>query len=156
MAGLTNRVRKMIALPRRTLMMPKGAMHSIWNNSSHLLGPSVDRPHADPHVQSSLREHSEVGAMYSYISRGARLWFYGAGWWAGTTLDLYFSRCYVAHRDIGSSMALWWRVRQEVLQSFDASLGQQLLQRAVPETGTSVCVAMRPKGGKVTPAASED
>ncbi|CAJ1328269.1 unnamed protein product [Effrenium voratum] len=77
-------------------------------------------------------------------------------WWAGTTLDLYFSRCYVAHRDIGSSMALWWRVRQEVLQSFDASLGQQLLQRAVPETGTSVCVAMRPKGGKVTPAASED
>ena len=35
------------------------------------------------------------------------------GWWAGTTLDLYFSRCFVAQPDVGSTMSLWWKVRKD-------------------------------------------
>lgn len=71
------------------------------------------------------------------------------GWWAGTTLDLYFSRCFVAQPDVGSTMSLWWKVRKEMLDSFDASQAQKLLKTTLPETGHSVVVAMRPKGGKV-------
>eukprot|EP00435_Cladocopium_sp_Y103_P030315 s433_g7.t1 len=70
-------------------------------------------------------------------------------WWAGTTLDLYFSRCFVAQPDVGSIMSLWWTARKETLGSFNEELAQQLLVAILPATGHSVVVAMRPKGGKV-------
>lgn len=70
-------------------------------------------------------------------------------WWAGTTLDLYFSRCFVAQPDVGSIMSLWWTARKETLGSFNEDLAQQLLIAILPATGHSVVVAMRPKGGKV-------
>lgn len=37
-----------------------------------------------------------------------------------------------------------------MLDSFDASQAQKLLKTTLPETGHSVVVAMRPKGGKAS------
>ena len=39
---------------------------------------------------------------------------------------------------------------QEMLDSFDTSQAQKLLKTTLPETGHSVVVAMRPKGGKAS------
>ncbi|CAE7542802.1 unnamed protein product, partial [Symbiodinium pilosum] len=67
------------------------------------------------------------------------------GWWAGTVLDLYFSRSYVAEKEIGQTMSLWWTARQEVLRSFDVSKASEKLRGLFP-TARSVTVAMRPQG----------
>eukprot|EP00930_Biecheleria_cincta_P028375 TRINITY_DN19804_c0_g1_i1.p1 TRINITY_DN19804_c0_g1~~TRINITY_DN19804_c0_g1_i1.p1 ORF type:complete len:1087 (+),score=250.00 TRINITY_DN19804_c0_g1_i1:127-3387(+) len=79
-------------------------------------------------------------------------------WWANMILDLYFSRTFTVDRDIGNTMSIWWRVRQEVLQSFTAAQAGEVFCAVLPETGLSAVVAMRPKGGsaKIQDASSAE
>jgi len=38
--------------------------------------------------------------------------------WANTLLDLCFARCQAITGEIGASVALWWRVRADVVSQF--------------------------------------
>lgn len=68
-------------------------------------------------------------------------------WWAATILDLYFSRLRLAVPDaeLGAAAALWWRVRFEVLGSFDAASAAEVLRRLLPRDANKAVISMRPK-----------
>jgi len=72
--------------------------------------------------------------------------FHKNDWWAGTILDMYFSRCHAVTGDIGASLALWWRVRAEVVGSLDVEGAMAALHAVLPDGATSAVVTMRPKG----------
>lgn len=67
--------------------------------------------------------------------------------WAGTILDLYFSRVRASQpdRDIGAAAALWWRVRAEVVGSLDAAGAAKALSKILPADAASAVITMRPK-----------
>mmetsp|Transcript_153092 Transcript_153092/g.266233 ORF Transcript_153092/g.266233 Transcript_153092/m.266233 type:complete len:655 (+) Transcript_153092:138-2102(+) len=67
--------------------------------------------------------------------------------WANTILDLYFARANVITRDIGETMALWWRVRAEVMESFNAAIAGEVFRSLLPEGASSAVISMRPKLG---------
>jgi len=79
--------------------------------------------------------------------------FHKNDWWANTILDMYFSRCHAVTGEIGASLALWWRVRAEVVGSLDVAGATAALQAILPDDVRSAVISMRPKG-KV-PEASE-
>ncbi|CAE7248228.1 unnamed protein product [Symbiodinium natans] len=87
---------------------------------------------------------ANVGAALEQDRREFEELIHTNGWWAGTVLDLYFSRCYVAEGEIGQTLSLWWTARQEVLQSYNVDQASEQL-RTVLATARSVTVAMRPK-----------
>jgi len=66
---------------------------------------------------------------------------------------MYFSRCHAVTGEIGASLALWWRVRAEVVGSLDVAGATAALQAILPDDVRSAVISMRPKG-KV-PEASE-
>lgn len=66
-------------------------------------------------------------------------------WWAETVLDLYFSRCHVVTGEIGATLALWWRVREEVIGGFDVVAAAKALLAALPRDAPSAIITMRPK-----------
>lgn len=66
-------------------------------------------------------------------------------WWAITILDLYFSRCHAVTNEIGSTVALWWRVRTEVIGTFNAEGAAEALQIALPKEAPSAVITMRPR-----------
>ncbi|CAE7216324.1 unnamed protein product, partial [Symbiodinium necroappetens] len=55
---------------------------------------------------------ANVAAALEQDSREFEELIHTNGWWAGTVLDLYFSRCYVAFGEIGQTLSLWWTCRQ--------------------------------------------
>merc|ERR1719458_1057534 len=75
-------------------------------------------------------------------------------WWAGTIQDLYFSRCQAVTEDIGTSMALWWKVRAEVVSGFSTDIAWQTLLAVLPPGAPSAVVTMRPRGAKPAKAGS--
>jgi len=72
-------------------------------------------------------------------------------WWAGTIMDLYFSRCHAVTEDIGVTMELWWQAHSEAVESLDVARAQQVFRRLVPQDGDvaaqSAVITMRPKTG---------
>ncbi|CAE8739418.1 unnamed protein product [Polarella glacialis] len=76
-------------------------------------------------------------------------------YWAHTILDLYFSRCFAVTGEIGGTMSLWWRLREEVNTTFDESCASKVLQAILPAGAPSVVVAMRPKGNVVASAGEQ-
>merc|ERR1719330_2170936 len=76
-------------------------------------------------------------------------------WWANTVMDLYFSRCHAVTGEIGASVALWWRIRAEVTQSFNAATAAKALQAALPADAASAVISMRPKGSIPKKSADE-
>lgn len=66
-------------------------------------------------------------------------------WWANTVLDLYFSRCHAIVGEIGAAIALWWRVRVEVVSAFDVAAAADALRAALPADSSSAVIAMRPR-----------
>ncbi|CAE7019867.1 unnamed protein product, partial [Symbiodinium sp. CCMP2456] len=87
---------------------------------------------------------ANVAAALEQDSREFEELIHTNGWWAGTMLDLYFSRCYVAFGEIGQTVSLWWTCRQDVLQTYKVAEAIKQL-RDVLATARSVTVAMRPK-----------
>eukprot|EP00933_Yihiella_yeosuensis_P043015 TRINITY_DN37713_c0_g1_i2.p1 TRINITY_DN37713_c0_g1~~TRINITY_DN37713_c0_g1_i2.p1 ORF type:complete len:541 (+),score=87.52 TRINITY_DN37713_c0_g1_i2:3-1625(+) len=69
-------------------------------------------------------------------------------WWAGTILDLYFSRCFAVceGKTIGDTMSTWWQVHKEVNESFNEDQAMKAFKDFLPQGSSSVVVAMRPKG----------
>jgi len=65
--------------------------------------------------------------------------------WASTILDLYFARCRLITGDVGSAMALWWRVHKEVLEGLTVESAGEALRVLLPEDAASVVLTMRPK-----------
>ena len=66
---------------------------------------TIDTEHRE--CSNRLGLWSELSICFEFLS------VYIRGWWAGTTLDLYFSRCFVAQPDVGSIMSLWWTARKD-------------------------------------------
>merc|ERR1712192_149610 len=72
--------------------------------------------------------------------------FHKNDWWANIVLDLYFSRCHAVTGEIGASVALWWRVRIEVIETFNITVAADAFRSALPAGAASAFIAMRPKG----------
>merc|ERR1712110_189120 len=65
-------------------------------------------------------------------------------WWAGTLTELYFSRCNAVAEDIGTTLSVWWRVRADIVTSFNEATALEALRAFIPPTAASVVVTMRP------------
>jgi len=65
--------------------------------------------------------------------------------WASMILELYFSRAYAVTGEIGATMALWWRVREEVNAGFTASSAGDAFRALLPDGASSAVISMRPK-----------
>lgn len=89
-----------------------------------------------------------VSAALQQESRQFEECFHKNDWWATTILDLYFSRCNAVTGEIGATLAVWWRVRAEVVGSLDATSAGEVLRALLPQGVTSAVVTMRPRKKK--------
>lgn len=96
---------------------------------------------------------ANVAAAVEQQRRSFEECFQKNDWWASILLDLYFSRTQCVTKDIGATLALWWRVRSDVVENFDVKMADATLQQVLPEKAVTAVVTMRPKG-KLPPAAN--
>jgi len=94
-------------------------------------------PFKDEDVTAALEQHKRQ--FEEYIRKN--------DFWADTLLDLYFARAYAVSGEIGDTMALWWRVRAEVAEGFNAASAAVALKELLPEGTPSAVITMRPKLG---------
>eukprot|EP00931_Biecheleriopsis_adriatica_P006146 TRINITY_DN1075_c0_g1_i1.p1 TRINITY_DN1075_c0_g1~~TRINITY_DN1075_c0_g1_i1.p1 ORF type:complete len:1073 (-),score=237.18 TRINITY_DN1075_c0_g1_i1:10-3228(-) len=105
---------------------------------------------------SSAFTEDNIKATLEQEQRGFEECVNTNSFWASTILDLYFSRCNAVVGEIGKTMSHWWKVRQEVNETFTHELAGELLRVLLPQSGNSVVVAMRPKGGALKPQSSDE
>jgi len=81
--------------------------------------------------------------------------FHTNDWWASTVLDLYFSRCNAVTGDVSKTLAVWWRIRTEVVGSLTATSAAEILATVLPKGVNSAVITMRPTGKKEKKPAAE-